>query len=66
MSKYPNLKILTDARGIELYAQAISQGISQLSQMDRTTDEYKGLQTYTNQCIEEAKVIINTLQVDIA
>lgn len=66
MSNFPNLKILTDARGIEIYAQAISQGVSQLAQMqDRTTDEFKKLKEYTLQNIQESKDIINKLEADI-
>lgn len=67
MSNFPNLKIITDARGIEVYAQAISQGVSQLAQMqDRTTDEYKKLKEYTLQNIQESKDITNKLEADIA
>lgn len=66
MSNFPNLKILTDARGIEIYAQAISQGVSQLAQMqDRTTDEYTKLKEYTLKNIQESKDIINKLEADI-
>ena len=66
MSNFPNLKILTDARGIEIYAQAISQGVSQLAQIqDRTTDEYKKLKEYTLLNIQEAKDIVNKLEADI-
>lgn len=66
MSNFPNLKILTDARGIEIYAQAISQGVSQLAQMqDRTTDEYTKLKLYTLNNIQESKDIINKLEADI-
>lgn len=66
MSDFPNLKILTDARGIEIYAQAISQGVSQLAQMqNKTAPEYTKLKEYTLNNIQEAKDIVNKLEADI-
>jgi uncharacterized protein HemY len=65
MSEFPNLKKITDARGIEVYAQAISQGVSQLQHMNRNAPEYMKLKEYTLQNIQEFKDIINKLEADI-
>lgn len=67
MTPFPDVKLIGDAKLLELYAQAIGQGTAQLvNAPNKDSDEFSALKAYTLKNIGEFKEIINKIEVDIA
>jgi hypothetical protein len=67
MNFFPDLKLIADAKSLDIYAQAIGQGAAQLiNTPNKDSDEFSALKSYTLRSIGEFKEILNKIEVDIA
>lgn len=63
MAIYPDLKLMSQAKTLDIYAQAISQGASQLiNASNKDSDEFRSLKDYTLEKISEFKENINQIE----
>lgn len=63
MSIFPDLKLMSQIKGLDIYAQAISQGSSQLmNASNKDSDDYRSLKDYMLETIGEFKGTINEIE----